>query len=114
MRARRAESARPDEDAEPLDDLAPVVESAIAALDLGDRDLAAAALALRYAKVMDNAQDPVWATRWIGPLLLRSLEELGATPKSRPPAKKSPPARENMVAQLRTAHAAATRKRAAS
>ncbi len=115
LRARRAASAEPREDVPPLDPVGPAVEASIAALELGDRDQAAAALALRYAEVMDNAKDPVWATRWIGPLLLRSLEELGATPKSRPAAKKSPgAARENRVAQLRTAHASTKAKRTAS
>lgn len=110
LRERRAASAQPRDDALPLDPLAAVVDSAIAALELGERDAAAAALARRYAEVMDNARDPVWATRWIGPLLLRSLEELGATPKSRPASKKPPAARANRVAELRTAHAASKRK----
>jgi len=109
LRARRAASAEPREDAPPLAPLAPSVEASLAALELGPRDEAAAALARRYAEVMDNATDPVWATRWIGPLLLRSLEELGATPKSRPSAKKAP-GRENRVAALRSARAASKKR----
>jgi hypothetical protein len=111
LRARRAASLEAGPYADRPDPLAPSVEVSIAALELGDRDLAAAALARRYAEVMDNAKDPVWATRWIGPLLLRSLEELGATPKSRPAAKKTPgPARDNQVAKLRAAHMASKKR----
>ena len=98
-----------NESRDPPAPLLPVVEASIAALELGERDTAAAQLARRYAEVMDNAKDPVWATRWIGPLLLRSLEELGATPKSRPSAKKAP-GRENRVAALRSARAASKKR----
>jgi hypothetical protein len=116
LRARRAAAIEAADDA-PVRDaaelLVPFVEGTLAALQLGARDQAAAQLARRYAALIDDARDPAWALRWIGPLLLRVLEELQATPKSRPAAKGNPgPARENKVSQLRSAHAKAMAKRA--
>jgi hypothetical protein len=93
--------------------LVPFVEGTLAALQLAARDQAAAQLARRYAALIDEARDPAWALRWIGPLLLRVLEELQATPKSRPAASARPgQARANKVAELRAAHAKAMAKRA--
>jgi hypothetical protein len=116
LRERRAggiEAAPEPPERDPAELLTPFVEETLAALPLGAGDQAAAQLARRYAALIDSAKDPAWALRWIGPLLLRVLEELQATPKSRPAAKGKPgPARANKVAQLRAAHAKATSKRA--
>ena len=65
------------------DMLGPAIAQTIAALDLGPEHAAAVKLAERYAKVIDRAQDVGYAARWIGPLLLEVLAELGATPAAR-------------------------------
>ena len=86
MRARRAESieAAPDSPVRDADELlAPAVAETLAALDLGPEHAAARKLAERYADVIDKARDPAWSARWIGPLLLQALTELGATPAAR-------------------------------
>ena len=87
--------------------LAPAVEETLAALELGERDAAAAQLARRYAEVIDEARDPAAALRVFGPLLAKALEALRATPAARWGARESP-RREgpNKVAQLRAALAA--------
>jgi hypothetical protein len=88
MRARRAAGLAPAEDREPLDPddlLLPAVEATIAALGLAAEDAGAAEVARRYAGAMDSARDQAWAARWLGPLLLKALEELRATPRSRQP-----------------------------
>jgi hypothetical protein len=116
LRARRAASIEPGpgavlRDADEL--LAPAVEETLTALKLGDRDTAAAQLARRYASAIDQATDPAWGARWLGPLLLKALESLGATPMARKGAGEPPgPQRPNKVAQLRAAHAHAMRNRA--
>ena len=111
LRARRAAGLNPAEGTtlRPAGELlAPAVEETLAALELGERDAAAAQLARRYAQVIDQAADPAWAARWIGPLLLRALEELRATPVARAAGRAAPPRRgPNRVAQLRAAHVAA-------
>jgi hypothetical protein len=107
LRARRAASIEPGpgtglRDADEL--LAPAVEETLAALQLGEGDAAAAHLARRYAKVIDEARDPAYAMRWLGPLLLASLEALRATPMSRKaekPAERGP----SRLDQLRAARA---------
>lgn len=63
--------------------LVPAVRETLGALDVGPQDAAAVRLALRYAKTIDDNPDPAWAMRWIGPLLLDALEQLGATPAAR-------------------------------
>jgi len=63
--------------------LLPCVNAAIAALELQDRDQAIAALARRYASVIDDCANPEWGMRWIAPLLHEALESLGATPVAR-------------------------------
>lgn len=95
----------------PADQLVlPAVQTALAQLRLTDQDAAAARLAERYAWALDNARDPAWALRWIGPELLKCLESLGATPAARaavsrgeapppPPAATAPG-----LARLRAAH----------
>jgi hypothetical protein len=83
--------------------LAPAVEAALQALELGEADAAAAQLARRYAKVLDEARDPAWSARWIGPLLLDCLVQLGATPASRKPKPADRP--PSQLDQLRAARA---------
>lgn len=117
MRARRAAAieAAPDGERDPAELLAPSVERALTALELDDKDAAAAQLAAVYASVIDDAKDRAWAARWIGPLLLQALSELHATPASRKAGKGAEPAKRSpsKVAQLRTAHAATTKRRPA-
>ena len=77
LRERRAAALLPVDGQAPLpaeDQLAPAVAETLAALDLGPEHAAAVQLARRYAKVIDEAKDPAWAMRWIGPLLLKLLE----------------------------------------
>ncbi len=92
------------------DQLAPAVEESLDALKLGERDAAAAQLARRYAVAIDQAADPAYVLRHLGPLLLRALGELQATPAARPTAKPER-SRPNRVAQLRAAHANSPAKR---
>lgn len=120
MRARRAasiEAAVPDEgqtlrDAAEL--LAPAVAETLRALDLGPEHAGAVQLARRYAAALDQARDPAWAMRWIGPLLLQSLEALGATPAARAAldkGKTAPPAGPSRLDQLRSARSVSDRGR---
>lgn len=112
MRARRAREREhaaatgPDgaqlRDADDL--LAPAVQDSIAALELGDQDQGAAALTLRYAQIIDAAPDQAWAARWLMPLLLDAVAELGATPAARAKqGKRKPPERPgpNWLEQMR-------------
>lgn len=72
----------------------PAVQETLAALGLASEDAAARKLAQRYAQVIDSlpgldeytserAHDQAWGLRWIGPLLLDCLVQLGATPAAR-------------------------------
>lgn len=61
----------------------PAVSETLATLELGGEHAAAKKLAQRYAQVIDGAKDQEWAMRWIGPLLLDALTELGATPAAK-------------------------------
>jgi hypothetical protein len=104
LRERRAAGLIPIDGPAPLpadDRLLPAVEESIAALELGEDGQAAAALARRYASVIDGARDQAWALRWIGPLLLASLESLRATPMSRKDVRKPGPQRVTQHDQLR-------------
>jgi hypothetical protein len=86
MRERRAAGLLPagGEPPRAVDErLLPAVEETLAALELAGSDQAAAQLARRYARVIDEARDPAWAYRWLAPLLLSALTELRATPMSR-------------------------------
>lgn len=102
----------PPRDPEEL--LLSAVETALAALKLGERDAAAAALARHYARRMDEAQDQAAAARVLGPLLHKVLEALGGTPASRAGRPVAPPQRRqpNRVAELRAAHAQTKARRA--
>ena len=71
-------------------------------------------LARRYAKVIDEARDAAWAARWIGPLLLACLAELGATPAAKAAldkAAKTPPQGPNRLDQLRASRGSPDRGR---
>lgn len=108
LRARQAEGLEPAggrglRDAAEL--LSPAVEETLAALKLTERDAAAAQLALGYARTIDEAQDPAYAMRHLGPLLLKALEALRATPAARG-AVKPERGRPSKVTQLRAAHVA--------
>lgn len=69
----------------------PAVAETLSQLDLGPEDAAAKKLAECYAKIIDQLpasaergeQGRAWGLRWIGPLLLDALEQLGATPAAR-------------------------------
>jgi hypothetical protein len=110
LRARRRALLNPPPDGVTLRDadslVLPAVEQAIAALELGPSDVAAAQLARQYARTLDTARDPAWAYRWIGPLLQVALEQLGATPAARSRLKTGkPPEREpSRLDALRAAH----------
>lgn len=58
----------------------PAVAETLTQLDLGPEHAAAKKLAQRYAQVIDQTKDEAWAMRWLAPLLLDALSELGATP----------------------------------
>ena len=92
-RARRRALLESDPD-KPLRDadelLSPAVASTITALGLGPEDAAVVKLAERYAAAIDQAKDPAYAARWLGPLLMDTLTALQATPASRPAAKRVP------------------------
>ena len=88
LRERRAAALLPIDGQAPrnaADLLAPAVEATLQALELGPADAAAAQLARRYARAIDQARDPAWAARWLAPPLLDALVQLGATPAARRP-----------------------------
>ena len=117
LRERRAAALLPVDGQAPLpkeDQLAPAVSETLAALDLGPEHAGAVQLARRYAKVIDEARDPAWAARWIGPLLLAALTELGATPAARAQlakGAKTAPQGPNRLDQLRASRGASDRSR---
>ncbi len=88
--------------------LTPAVRETLNALDVQAEDAAAVRLALRYAHTIDTNPDPSWAMRWIGPLLLDALEQLGATPAARARLKtgKTADAPVSQLAKLRAARRA--------
>ena len=115
LRARRAAAIEPAGGGGPRSTdemLGPSVGETLAALELDGKDAAAARLATVYARVIDQAADPAWAARWIGPLLLQALAELHATPASRKAGqpKDAPKRGPTRVAQLRQAHAATVKR----
>lgn len=92
----------------------PAVQQAIAELGLLGTDAAVVKLAQRYAQIIDGmpehaprgTPDQAWAARWLMPLLLDALRELGATPAARAAITKgTKPAEEkpNGLAKLRAA-----------
>ena len=87
----------------------PAVAETLSQLDVKGSEYAAARkLAQRYAQVIDGAEDEAWAMRWIGPLLLDALEQLGATPAARARLKggKQGDAPVSQIAKLRAARRA--------
>lgn len=92
--------------------LYPAVYATVMSLDIDreGKDGAAAKLACRYARLIDEASDAKQASvlRWLGPELLKVLESLGATPAARAAIKqpKSPDAKPNGLAKLRAARGA--------
>jgi hypothetical protein len=111
VRRLRERRARSIEEGSPVlraaDDLVtPAVRETIEALELGPADAAAAALALRYAKCIDRAENVANAARWLGPLLADVLDELGGTPSARArldKGAKQDPAGPNFLDQMRQA-----------
>lgn len=93
--------------------LYPSVYATVMSLDIDreGKDGGAAKLALRYARLIDEASDAKQANvlRWLGPELLKVLESLGATPASRAAitkgAKDKAPAHVSKLDQLREARA---------
>lgn len=92
----------------------PALVQTISALTLKDEDAAAVKLARLYALQIDQATvsgDPkitAWTVRWIAPLLLDTLEALGATPAARARLKGGKPANaapESQLDRLRSAKA---------
>ena len=83
----------------------PAVAETLSQLDLTETDAGVAKLAERYAKVIQDHADQAWAVRWIGPLLLDCLEQLGATPAARARLKggKQSDAPVSQLAKLRAA-----------
>ena len=113
LRARRAATLIPVDGQAPLpeaDQLAPAVAETLAALDLGPEHAGAVQLARRYAAVIDQAADPAWAMRWVAPELLKVLEQLQATPMSRPKAPPGPQG-SSRLDQLRASRSTSDRSR---
>lgn len=88
--------------------LSAAVETTISSLSLQPEDTAAVQLARHYANTIDQNPDPGWAMRWIAPLLLDCLEQLGATPAARARIKtgRTSDAPAGQVAKLRAARRA--------
>ena len=94
--------------------LYPSVYATVMSLDIDreGKDGAAAKLALRYARLIDDASDAKQANvlRWLGPELLKVLESLGATPAARAALKRGgkndASAKPNRLQQLRDARGA--------
>ena len=109
LRERQAAALRPADEL-----LLPSVDEALAAIELGPEHAAARKLAQRYARVIDEARDPAWAMRWIAPLLLACLTELGATPAAKAQlakGAKTAPQGPNRLDQLRASRGASDRSR---
>lgn len=87
--------------------LEPVVAEVVGKLSLSPEDVAAAALAVRYAAEIDAAENRGEAMEKLGPKLLTTLEALGATPAARARLKGGATSRaENRLAALRAARGA--------
>jgi hypothetical protein len=83
----------------------PAVAETLSQLDLGPEDAGIKKLAQRYSQVIDQHADPAWCARWVFPLLLDCLEQLGATPAARARLKtgKQADAPVSQLAKLRAA-----------
>lgn len=86
----------------------PAVAETLSQLDLTEEDAAVKKLAQRYAQVIDQHPDEAWCARWVFPLLLDCLEQLGATPAARARVKGGKPADApvSQLAKLRAARRA--------
>ena len=86
----------------------PAVAETFSQLDLSSEDAAVKKLAQRYAQIIDQHDDPAWCARWVFPLLLDCLEQLGATPAARARLKggKQADAPVSQLAKLRAARRA--------
>ena len=83
----------------------PAVAETLSQLDLTEEDAAVKKLAQRDAQVIDQHADEAWCARWVFPLLLDCLEQLGATPAARARLKGGKPA-DAPVSQLAKLRAA--------
>lgn len=81
------------------------VRATIGALTTTDEDAAVIRLAISYAQTIDQCAEREWAIRWVAPLLLDCLEQLGATPAARTRLKtgKTTDAPVSQLAKLRAA-----------
>lgn len=83
------------------------VKLAVSALQaVTDADSAAIRLAETYAEAIDNAEtarDRAYVVRWIGPLLLDCLIQLGATPMARGVKAAQPDSGVSRLDELRAA-----------
>ena len=86
----------------------PAVSETLTQLDLKPEDAAVKKLAQRYSQVIDQHSDAAWCARWIFPLLLDCLEQLGASPAARARLKtgKQADAPIGQLAKLRAARRA--------
>jgi hypothetical protein len=86
----------------------PAVAETLSQLDLTEEDAAVKKLAQRYAQIIDQHIDEAWCARWVFPLLLDCLEQLGATPAARARVKGGKPADApvSQLAKLRAARRA--------
>lgn len=94
----------------------PALAETLTQLDLGPEHAAAKKLAQRYAQIIDEmpehaargTPDQAWAARWLMPLFLDALEQLGATPaaQSRLKGGKQADAPVSQLAKLRAARRA--------
>lgn len=88
----------------PAGELEQSVRESLGSLELRPEDAAAQALALRYARAIDEAYEPEGRAVMndLGPKLLAALVELGATPKARAAAGHPPaPTSGSKLAALR-------------
>jgi hypothetical protein len=106
LRERRAAALMPVDGPGPQDAdtlLVPAVEQTLQALQLGERGAAAGALALEVARAIDGAENQPLALVRLGPVMLKVLQALEATPASR--VRERPgPRRPNQLDRLRAAH----------
>lgn len=102
----------------------PAVSETLSQLDLKPEHAAARKLAQRYAQIIDQmpdhaprgTPDQAWGLRWIGPLLLDVLTELGATPAAKAAITrntKDAPAKDKPKSQLEIMREARARTRRA-
>lgn len=84
----------------------PAVRETLTQVDQGSEFAAARKLAQRYAQIIDDARNEAWAARWLMPLLLDCLTELGVTPASKAALTKGAKPADAPVSQLAKLRAA--------